>query len=107
MNVEVVQRRLWEQPQQHRKHMHQPQRIATVCDRVLKRSKESRQSGKPDAWKLARPVWGWGRGEIPRPTPQWILVWHTSRPRRRFEWDEPCPAGRSNKNIYVPTERVG
>ncbi|QDU30681.1 PD-(D/E)XK nuclease superfamily protein [Anatilimnocola aggregata] len=26
-------------------------------------------SGKPDAWKLARPVWGWGRGEIPRPTP--------------------------------------
>ena len=107
MNVEVVQRRLWEQSQQHRKHMHQPQRIATVCDRVLKRSKESRQSGKPDAWKLARPVWGWGRGEIPRPTPQWILVWHTSRPRRKFEWDEPCPTGRSNKNIYVPTERVG
>ena len=27
-------------------------------------------SGKPDAWKLARPVWGWGRGVIPRPTPQ-------------------------------------
>ena len=27
-------------------------------------------SGKPDAWKLARPVWGWGRGETPRPTPQ-------------------------------------
>jgi hypothetical protein len=27
-------------------------------------------SGKPDAWKLARPVWGWGRGAIPRPTPQ-------------------------------------
>ena len=26
-------------------------------------------SGKPDAWKLARPVWGWGRGENPRPTP--------------------------------------
>ena len=26
-------------------------------------------SGKPDAGKLARPVWGWGRGEIPRPTP--------------------------------------
>ena len=26
--------------------------------------------GKPDAWKLARPVWGWGRGAIPRPTPQ-------------------------------------
>lgn len=27
-------------------------------------------SGKPDAWKFARPVWGWGRGVIPRPTPQ-------------------------------------
>ncbi len=26
-------------------------------------------SGKPDAGKLARPVWGWGRGETPRPTP--------------------------------------
>jgi len=26
-------------------------------------------SGKPDAWKLARPVWGWGWGETPRPTP--------------------------------------
>ena len=38
MNVEVVQRRLWEQSKQHRKHMHQPQRIAMVCNRVLKRS---------------------------------------------------------------------
>jgi hypothetical protein len=27
-------------------------------------------SRKPDAWKLARPVWGWGRGAIPRPTPR-------------------------------------
>ena len=27
-------------------------------------------SGKPDAMKVARPVWGWGRGAIPRPTPQ-------------------------------------
>ena len=25
--------------------------------------------GKPDAWKLARPVWGWGRGANPRSTP--------------------------------------
>jgi hypothetical protein len=25
--------------------------------------------GKPDAVKAACPVWGWGRGEIPRPTP--------------------------------------
>ncbi len=61
MNVEVVQRRLWEQSQQHRSHresdtplfpvnkyekrirglmdlMHQPQWIAAACDRVLKRS---------------------------------------------------------------------
>jgi len=27
---------------------------------------------KPDAWKLARPVWGWGRGVSPRPTPPGI-----------------------------------
>jgi len=26
-------------------------------------------SGKPDAMKVARPVWGWGRGVTPRPTP--------------------------------------
>jgi len=31
-------------------------------------------SGKPDAWKPARPVWGWGRGETPRPTPQLLGV---------------------------------
>jgi D-beta-D-heptose 7-phosphate kinase/D-beta-D-heptose 1-phosphate adenosyltransferase len=30
-------------------------------------------SGKPDAWKLARPVWGWGRGATPRPTPRFDL----------------------------------
>ena len=62
MNVEVVQRRLWEQSKQHREHresdsplfpvnryekrvrnlmdlMHQPQWIAAACDRVLKRSR--------------------------------------------------------------------
>ena len=62
MNVEVVQRRLWEQSRQHREHreldsplfpvnhyegrvrnlmdlMHQPQWIAAACDRVLKRSR--------------------------------------------------------------------
>ena len=62
MNVEVVQKRLWEQSQQHRKHresdtplfpadryegrirnlmdlMHQPQWIAAACDRVLQRSR--------------------------------------------------------------------
>jgi len=62
MNVEVVQRRLWEQSKQHREHresdtplfpvnkyekrvrslmdlMHQPQWIAAACERVLKRSR--------------------------------------------------------------------
>ena len=62
MNVEVVQRRLWEQSQQHRKLresgtplfpvdpyegrvrnlmdlMHQPQWLAAACDRVLQRSR--------------------------------------------------------------------
>ena len=62
MNVDVVQRRLWEQSKQQRQHresglplfpvdryagrvrnlmdlMHQPQWIATACDRVLKRSR--------------------------------------------------------------------
>lgn len=29
-------------------------------------------SGKPDAMKVARPVWGWGRAAIARPTPQLI-----------------------------------
>ena len=62
MNVEVVQKRLWEQSQQHRQHresdsplfpvdkyagrirnlmdlLHQPQWIAAACDRVLERSR--------------------------------------------------------------------
>lgn len=62
MNVEVVQKKLWEQSQQHREHrlsnsplfpvnqydgrvrnlmdlMHQPQWIAAACDRVLQRSR--------------------------------------------------------------------
>ena len=62
MNVEVVQRRLWERSRQHREHresgtplfpvsqydgrarnlmdlMHQPQWIAAACDRVLQRSR--------------------------------------------------------------------
>ena len=48
--------------------------IQTLCLRChkLKTARETmsiESSGKPDAWKLARPVWGWGRGEIPRPTP--------------------------------------
>ena len=54
--------------------MHQPQWIAAACDRVLKRSRSQETSGKPDAWKLARPVWGWGRGGTPRPTPLWVRL---------------------------------
>ena len=42
--------------------------IDEVQRRLSKLRVES--SGKPDAWKLARPVWGWGRGETPRPTPR-------------------------------------
>ena len=46
------------------------QGIAAVCDRGLKDSSnqdslESRMLGK-----LARPVWGWGGGATPPPTPQ-------------------------------------
>ncbi len=37
MNVEVVQRRFWEQSQRHRKHR-TTQWIAASCDRVLERS---------------------------------------------------------------------
>jgi len=40
-------------------------------------TKES--SGKPDAGKLARPVWGWGRGAIPRPTPPSRARWSTGQ----------------------------
>ena len=38
--------------------------------------KGGKSIGKPDAWKLARPVWGWGRGATPRPTPHvpYVLV---------------------------------
>jgi hypothetical protein len=39
MNVEVIQSRLWERAEAFP-------------------SRET--SEKPDAWKLARPVWGWG-----------------------------------------------
>jgi len=33
-------------------------------------------SGKPDAVKAARPVWGWGQGEIPWPTPPVEVVFN-------------------------------
>lgn len=36
-------------------------------------------SGKPDAGKLARPVWGWGRGAIPRPTPPSRSRWNAEQ----------------------------
>ena len=122
MNVEVVQKRLWEQSQQHRKHresdmplfpvdcyegrirnlmdlMHQPQWIAAACDRVLKRSRSQETSGKPDAWKLARPVWGWGRGGTPRPTPPSKYV-------NPYTANNPIP--NNVRNMFCPTapERV-
>ena len=31
-------------------------------------------AGEPDAWKLARPVRGWGGGETPPPTPHNMMV---------------------------------
>jgi len=40
-------------------------------------------SGEPDAWKLARPVWGWGRGATPRPTPHGFA--HTVERLCRFD----------------------
>jgi hypothetical protein len=46
---------------------------AMDCDGVRPSAEafqQLRQSGEPDAWKLARPVRGWGRGAIPRPTPR-------------------------------------
>jgi len=36
--------------------------------------------GKPDALKGARPVWGWGLGAVPGPTPQRLRA----RVRRYF-----------------------
>ena len=48
--------------------------IWRLSDEHRRTSAEARKSvelsGKPDAWKLARPVWGWGRGAVPRPTPR-------------------------------------
>ena len=90
MNVEIVQKRLWEQSQQHRKHresdtplfpvdryegrirnlmdlMHQPQWIATACDRVLKRSRKSlrRSVWKAGCRETGTSGLGLGRGVKP------------------------------------------
>ena len=45
-------------------------------------------SRKPDAWKLARPVWGWGRGATPRPTPP-----ATVSPEDGSDWKSFRPLG--------------
>jgi len=59
--------------------------IWRLPDEYRRTSAEARKSvelsGKPDAWKLARPVWGWGRGAVPRPTP---LVGAASPPQQGF-----------------------
>src|SRR5208337_11435 len=54
---------------------------AQACEGTM--STES--SGKPDAWKLARPVWGWGRGETPRPTPRAFEVFGQSSQDRKAQ----------------------
>ena len=77
-------------------------------------------SGKPDAWKLARPVWGWGRGEIPRPTPQELEEWlrqHNVPFRRRsegkYEYNaetvefRPDLKGKRNRDVYALTTPEG
>ena len=62
-------RQIWRYPDEHR--------------RTSAETRESVElSGKPDAWKLARPVWGWGRGETPRPTPPaawWCAPWEAGK----------------------------
>ncbi len=40
-------------------------------------------SGKPDAVKAARPVWGWGQGETPWPTPRVEITNITTQGYRR------------------------
>ena len=72
MNVEVVQRRLWKQFQQPRKHYptHGSRRSAIESETF----QQSRHAGKPDTWKLVCPVWGWGGGGNPPPTPLQFLI---------------------------------
>ena len=67
-------------------------------------------SGKPDAGKLARPVWGWGRGAIPRPTPRAgpaqtamarldFAAWLERLPRRRRRMTEMLGAGETTQTV--------
>ena len=46
-------------------------------------------SGKPDAWKLARPVWGWGRGDTPRPTPHCYATRKFDTAKANFDKHDP------------------
>lgn len=63
MNADVVQRRLEEQAASGSDGP--PQWLSAACDPMPQRFLDPETSGKPDAGKLARPVWGWGRGETP------------------------------------------
>ena len=46
-------------------------------------------SGKPDAWKLARPVWGWGRAETPLPTPHCYATKSFDQAKSNFDSHDP------------------
>jgi len=70
---------------------------AQVCGR----SKSLESSGKPDAWKLACPVWGWGRGVIPRPTPPFQRVFG------KCEWAVMCIIAQDNKTYTRLRFNVG
>jgi hypothetical protein len=60
-------------------------------------------SGKPDAWKLARPVWGWGRGETPRPTPRdGLVIWAKRLERGGFQ----VPSGGDAASLCVEIDSV-
>ena len=95
--------KLWEQSQQHRKRS-TTRWIAASCDRVLKRSQNQ---GSLESRKLARPVRGWGRGEIPRPTPRELENWlgriglFTDAPKQNFVVRSVDATDRTNENCFV------
>ena len=77
MNVEVVQRRLQESSQLHRKHFQRKD-----CDGVRPSAKRSSDQDSLESrmlGNLARPVWGGGPGEIPGPTPHLVAQWRRLR----------------------------